>query len=192
MDKLKKSLTNKIVNCETYEESDQYFEILDMSRHDCDWNVYVNKTCYRIRDNEPAYSDIEFYETDFPNQKIYKFSDLIKEKNMKIVLEFEKIISVGEMMYQLIDFHLAKKDNLPHEYIEGKPCIFLNINNSLGIINIDDVAKFYYRGDIVTRSQKFELVELCKKSGKRLNSINKKLRKINKKKNWKGVERIEI
>ncbi len=79
--KLKKLLTNKIVNCETFEESNQYLDIIDKSNSNCPWNEHKEKTCYRIIEERFLYSPIEYYKREFPYSNIYKFSDLIKKKD---------------------------------------------------------------------------------------------------------------
>ncbi len=81
MDKLKKLLANKIVNCETFEESNQYFVIIDRPSSNYPWHEYKEKTCYRIREGRHSYANIEYYKREFPYNNIYKFSDLIKKKD---------------------------------------------------------------------------------------------------------------
>ncbi len=89
MDKLKKLLADKIVNCETQEESDLYLKIFDvhMAVYDWNssinvynWNAYKRKTCYSIKNNDPMYADIDYFKSKYPEEKIYKFSEVIKKQ----------------------------------------------------------------------------------------------------------------
>ncbi len=181
---------NIIVHCETEDEFNEYIKLRGLSNRGFKWAMFYGQTCFHwsFSFDQVLYNDLDFILNSYPNRRIVKFKDLIKpEKNKKLVLEFEKIIHAGEMMWSLSMFSGLNADELPSEYYKGN---YVSVGNKL--IYISAMNENIGIGRRLSSKKKAEIIKQCKAAGSRLAKINKKIRLEEKKKKWCGVERVVI
>ncbi|MCD6437301.1 MAG: hypothetical protein J7L56_03420 [Halomonas sp.] len=75
---------------------------------------------------------------------------------------------------KIIDFYAEQKENLPPEYINGKPH-FYACNYGLAVEG--DKWWLIKRGKIMEPSEFFEMVKVMRQAGRRVNKIMRKVRR---------------
>jgi hypothetical protein len=125
---------------------------------------------------------------------------LIKETKMDkqkgIIIEAEKIImKSGDFGYKILSVNAIPRNDLPWEYLEKEPNVYLYtsflLNNKAfpDRIVLGEVAEIVV-GSTYTEQKFNQRIEYCEMAGERLRRINKEIRK--KQKNWNGKVCIKI
>jgi hypothetical protein len=100
-------------------------------------------------------------------------------------ISFKNVLVNGRKRYEIVDFEMLSKSELPAEYTDDYPYVYKREYTNIDGFKCNNIV--YERGELVTSETMREILVTFESAGKKLADINKEIKYL--KENWEGITR---